>query len=369
MHIQPISNNFSGRNFLPANQYNPKPKTQINFTSYEDTFDYDAQLKKNLDARNVLQKLFGLGKQKAKELTNIELLLHNINKSNNSPKKRQETEWNNIAGYERVKERLENIFIGKLNLEKIGYNANIPNGILLYGQHGTGKTEFAKAFAQKTGCEFVSINTIQDDNIILKDLKNELKKAKKRYNSKETPNKRTIILLDDINFSTLLTEKDKKDLTTGLITLKETAAGKFADLLDDCANKYKATIIMTSSHPRKFDTGLLRADLIPYQIFLGPPNQTDAAKIFQYHAKDYAQKDIDYDKLGNELTKAINNNEAYSAKGIVNIVENAKNKNNNSQITEDDLIESIKEIKPDITQADFKEFEADMNELLDEYDV
>ena len=370
MYIQPVRKVSTERYFLPSLQYNTstsKPEFKIHFTA-DDTFDYETRLKRNLDSRNLLQKIFGLGKQQAKEKTNMEMILFNMNQDKFSKAKNQE-EWNKIAGYEKIKDRLEDIFISKLNLEKIGYNANIPNGILLYGQHGTGKTKFAKAFAQKTDCEFVSIDTIQDDDDIIRDLKKEFKNAKKRYNSKETPQKRTIILLDDFNFSTLLSEKDKKELKIGIIDFKETKAGQFANLLEDCANKYKATVIMTSSQPRQFDTGLFNVNLIPYQIFLGPPNRQDAAQIFKYHTKEYTNEDIDYNKLGNEITKAIDNDEAYSAQGIINIIENAKVKTQNSDITEKDLMDSIKETKPDITQLEFKDFVDDMNEILEEYET
>ena len=124
---------------------------------------------------------------------------------------------------------------------------------------------------------------------------------------------------------------------------------------------------MTTNHPRKIDSELLNQDLIPYQIFLGPPNAHDAAKILKYHVQDFTNQEIDYNKLGNEIAKAVENEEAYSAQGIVNIVEHAKEKAKGAQITETDLMQAIKDVRPDITKKTFNDFLNEMSDTLEEY--
>lgn len=264
--------------------------------------------------------------------------------------------WNKIAGYDRLKNQIEEVFINKIPEEKSGNDVVMPNGILLYGQHGTGKTRFAEAFAQQADCNFVKIDTMKDEDEIISDLKDALIQSRKNYDSKETPKKRTIILLDDFNSIAQISDDERDDMECGMKTFKETNVGKLAQLLENCADRYKATIFMTTNHPRKINSRLLNTNYIPYQIFLGPPSPADASKIFRYHTQDFTNQEIDYAKLGTMVARAIENEEAYSAQGIVNVVENAKKSNPQGQITQTDLEQAIKNTPPDISKKTFNDF-------------
>ena len=273
--------------------------------------------------------------------------------------------WNKIAGHAMLKSQLEEVFINKIPLEKAGYEVNMPNGILLYGQHGTGKTRFAQAFAEQANCNFIKIDTMQENDEIINDLRFALRKAKKIYNSTASPKKRTIILLDDFNAIAKLSKKEKEDLDSKNYSFEDTSVGQLVELLQDCSSKYKATVFMTTNHPKKIDSELLKDSLVPYQIFLGPPNPNDSAEIFKYHTEGFTEQDIDYNKLGYKVSKAIMDDEAYSAQGIVNVVEYAKQKAKGAQVTQADLLDAIDKVNPDITSEEFDAFLDDMEYLLE----
>ena len=59
--------------------------------------------------------------------------------------------------------------------------------------------------------------------------------------------------------------------------------------------------------------------------------------------------------------------EAYSAQGIVNIVDSAKENTSGAQITEQDLLTAIEQVKPDITHKTYEAFLDDINEILGTY--
>ncbi len=417
----------------------------ISFTG-DDYFDYDGTLKKKLEARSKWDKFWGIGKKKAKQETQIELVGFTRAQSRIAEEKekqlemqerllaqkeetlkqeREKTElykqqlqmakeanakdkvilelqakleaskartaaaqadfdmqaqrvegikheqsiltkrekgkgWDKVAGHEDLKRNLEEAFINKIALEKNGCDANFPNGILLYGQHGTGKTRFAQAFAEQAGCRFVEIDTMQSDEDVIDDLHNELKKSRKNYLSPENPKQRTIILLDDFDSIAKLSKDEESLLQNKGFDFNDTNVGQLAEILSDCADKYKATIFMTTNHPRKISSELLKDDLTPYQIFLGPPAPLDAAKIFKYHLNGFTDAEIDYTRLGNEVGKAINDDEAYSAQGIVDVVNYAKENMQNPQVTESDLLDAIKKVKPDISTQTLNDFMDDM---------
>ena len=62
-------------------------------------------------------------------------------------------------------------------------------------------------------------------------------------------------------------------------------------------------------------------------------------------------------------------NEAYSAQGIVNVVDNAKENTSEAQITEQDLLKAIEQVKPDITNKTYTAFLDDMPEGLRNFET
>ena len=168
----------------------------------------------------------------------------------------------------------------------------------------------------------------------------------------------------NIKSSTKLSNEDKLKLNNNNYEFEDTNVGRLISLLKNCEEKYKTTIIMTTNFPRKIDSKLLDKNIVPHQIFIGPPTPRDAAEILKYHTKNLTNQDINYVDLGMEISKAIINDTAYSAQGIVNIVEQAKNICKNAQITEDALRKAIKQVPPNIDKKMFNSFLDDMGALI-----
>ncbi|MBE7713122.1 MAG: ATP-binding protein [Cyanobacteria bacterium SIG26] len=269
--------------------------------------------------------------------------------------------WNKVAGYENLKQEIEEGFLNKFAIEKAGDDVVMPNGILLYGPSGTGKTYFANALAEQAKCHFEKIDTLQDDDDIIADLRKTLRNAKKNYNQ---DNKRTIVLLDDFNSIAELTDEDKAELAQDGMDISYTNVGQLSNILQNCADKFKTTILMTTNFPRRIDKEVMTANNIPHQIFLGPPQTEDLAAMFEYHLDGVTDQDIDYEKLAKVVSKAQEDNEAYSAQGVVNIINKAKANCPNSKITEPDLLKAIKQTPPDITKAQYAKFIDDLDAIV-----
>lgn len=67
--------------------------------------------------------------------------------------------FSQIGGYNDIKNKLQILFIDKLDDEKAGkYLVEpIPNAIMFFGPTGCGKTTFANALAQEADCNIVTI--------------------------------------------------------------------------------------------------------------------------------------------------------------------------------------------------------------------
>ena len=271
--------------------------------------------------------------------------------------------WDRYVGRENLKKQLQEVFINKLPQEKnYGDKISFPNGILIYGQHGTGKTYFTPAFAEQAGCHFEEIDMSEEPDTVISDLHHKLISAKKRYQNEQ---QRTIILLDDFNTIAELSDEDKK---YGL-DFDDTAAGQLAAYLNDCAKKYYATIVMTTNYPANVDSEILSKDRVPFKIFLGPPNMHDMALLFKHYLQNcnIDEDTIDYNELAEQTARAIENNQAFSSQGIVNVVNECKRLADKAgtKITQADLLKTIKTVGPDISSKQFDQYLDNMQYLVD----
>ena len=272
--------------------------------------------------------------------------------------------WERIAGNEGVKTELEEWFINKLAVEKGGNKVTFPNGILFYGPQSTGKTVFAKAFAEQSKCNYIEIDMGQfDDEDILSEINIAKEQAKRHY--KKTGD-RTILLLDEFDSIAQLDEETKEAIAKGGKNIyDETTVGKIEEFLTNCSDEYKCTAFMTTNHPLDIDANIFKnKKCIPYHVYLGAPNADDVEEIFKYYLKGFTNEAIDFDNVIGEMTDVIENQKpghAFSAGQIKEIVTSCRSEAHN--ITENDLISTIRRLGPDITPEMLKRFSKEVIEL------
>lgn len=272
--------------------------------------------------------------------------------------------WDRIAGNESVKNELEEWFINKLAVEKGGNKVTFPNGILFYGPQSTGKTVFAKAFAEQSKCNYIEIDMGQfDDEDILSEINIAKEQAKKHY--KKT-GERTILLLDEFDSIAQLDDDTKDAIAKGGKKVYDASTvGKIEKFLSNCSEEYKCTAFMTTNHPLDIEANIFKnKNCIPYHVYLGAPNADDVEEIFKYYLKGFTQEAIDYDNVIGEMVSVIESQKpgyAFSAGQIKEIVTSCRSNMHN--ITENDLISAIRRLGPDITPEMLKRFGAEVLEL------
>lgn len=328
----------------------------------KDLTDAQAAKKEN---EELLAKIKDLQDQFNKKQTEYDAKTRQANDMNtiyeNATKREAETGWERIAGNEVIKEKLNESFIRKLAAEKAGVDVKMPNGILFYGPQSTGKTLFAKAFAQQAaltgsgsndGCNYVEIDMIQSDDDIMNDLLKAAKQSKKDYADSGQAKKRTIILLDEFDSIASSNEKDLGKV------LEDTKIGKLKNFLQKCSDEYKCTVFMTTNHPLRLSSELLADQRIPVKVFLGPPEKEDAEEIFKFYLKGDTDQVIDHAKLADEVMKARETNQAFSVGRIKTIVSDyiAITKKAGQKATENGLIQAIREAGSDIIPESMDKF-------------
>ena len=95
----------------------------------------------------------------------IEIQQLSVPKDSSKPKQKEVKKgqgFSAIAGMQQLKEQLKLDVIDALHKpeEYSRYGVTIPNGMLLYGPPGCGKTFFAKHFAEEVGFNFIDRKSV-----------------------------------------------------------------------------------------------------------------------------------------------------------------------------------------------------------------
>lgn len=156
--------------------------------------------------------------------------------------------FDDIAGHEKAKKRLNEIAALLKNKEKIvSFNIDAPKGILLYGPPGTGKTMLAKAFANEAELPFIS--TTGSELLDMELMKKVFKRAREYAPS--------IIFIDEID---AIGKRDGSRLDI-LINQFLTEINGFGDSSD-------IFIIAATNLKEKLDPAILRSGRIDIHIHI-----------------------------------------------------------------------------------------------------
>ena len=193
-----------------------------------------------------------------------------------------------IAGMAELKTQLRRDIIEPLtNPEKAKrYGIGLPNGILLYGPPGCGKTYFAKKLAEEVGCHF-SIMTPSDlksryVNATQENIASMFKDAEE--------NAPSIIFIDEIN--ELLPKRD-----SNAHEMSKSAVNEMLAQMDRTGDK-GIVVIGATNLPDEIDEAILRNGRFEKKIYVGPPDHEARRELFEMYLNDrYTDFGIDYGRL------------------------------------------------------------------------
>lgn len=251
--------------------------------------------------------------------------------------------FNSIAGMQSLKEKLVNDVIDLLN-DKEGaerYGLTIPNGMLLYGPPGCGKTFFGERFAEEAGFNYQYIRSSDLASIYVHGSQEKIGKLFKEARD----NAPTILCFDELDALVPNREKVNNVSQSGEVN-------EFLTQLNNCGED-GIFVIGTTNNPNSIDPAILRAGRMDIKVFIPPPDEPARSALFELYLKDKPLDfGIDYNKLA-LLT------ENYVVSDIVLIVQEVSRsmRKSRGRITMQALENMIKSIKPSVTVLDIKRYE------------
>lgn len=265
-----------------------------------------------------------------------------------------------IAGMKELKEQLQLDVIDALHKpeEYAKYGVTIPNGMLLYGPPGCGKTFFAKHFAEEVGFNFIQVNpgTLKSRyvNATEENISKMFQEAEK--------NAPTIIFIEEISSLFPSRDSDAHEMS------KNAVDAILAEM--DRTGEKGIFVLCATNYPDKIDAALLRAGRLDKKFYLPPPDFDARKAMFEMHLKsrpiDFG---IDYSRLA-ELT--IN----FVSSDIKDLIVDEASRQAlkvKSRITMKILEDVIQSTKPSVSLNELKKYElikAKMDgELVENNDV
>jgi len=233
---------------------------------------------------------------------NGEIEIKQVSNSNESTKHKLKNIKNGqgfkaIAGMQELKETIQLDVIDALNeKEKYAeYGLTIPNGMLLYGPPGCGKTFFAERMAEEIGFNFYQIKPSD----IQSKFANESQENIKNLFVKARENAPSIIFIDELD----AVVPNRGNLSVNhMIT---SAVNEFLAQMNNCGDD-GVFIIGATNRPNSIDPAILRAGRLDKVIYLPPPDFEARELMFKmYLDKRPREIGLDYSALAKVTEKYV----------------------------------------------------------------
>ena len=198
--------------------------------------------------------------------------------------------WSDIGGLEELKQELRETIEWPLKYRTVfDYaNANPPKGIFIYGPPGTGKTLIAKAVANESESNFISIKGPE----LLSKWVGESEKGIREVFRKARQAAPCIVFFDEIDAIAPMRGGDSADSH-----VTERVISQLLTELDGLEVLKNVTVIAASNRPDIVDPALLRSGRFDRHIYVPPPDRDSRINIIKIHIKNIPLGNINVERL------------------------------------------------------------------------
>jgi transitional endoplasmic reticulum ATPase len=196
--------------------------------------------------------------------------------------------WEDIGGLENIKESLKEMVEWPLknpeSFERLGIEP--PKGILLYGPPGTGKTLLAKAVANESGANFISV---KGPELLSKWFGESEQKVRElfRRGKQVSP---VIIFFDEVDALVPRRGHTTHEASERIVSQLLTEISGVEEMKD-------VVIVAASNRPDLIDTALLRPGRIDRFVLIPAPDEKARLEIFEVHTKNMPLKVVNLKEL------------------------------------------------------------------------
>ncbi len=189
-----------------------------------------------------------------------------------------DVKWEDVGGLENVKEELREAIEWPLKYPDVftTVSATPPKGLLLYGPPGTGKTLLAKAVANESQANFISVKGPE----LLNKFVGESEKAVREVFRKARQASPCIIFFDEID-----SVAPVRGSSAGDSQVTERVISQFLTELDGLEELRNVVIIAATNRPDIIDSALLRPGRFDRLLYVPPPNLEARKQIFKIRTK------------------------------------------------------------------------------------
>jgi len=203
--------------------------------------------------------------------------------------------FDDIAGMEPLKKQLSSEVLDVLkrpdHFKK--YGVTIPNGMLLYGPPGCGKSFIAEKFCEEAGFNFFMIKPSDLSSIYVSGGEEKIG----QLFSEAAANAPTVICFDEVDAMM----PKRSDDTNQSISAR---VNEFLAQINKCADR-GIFVIATTNKPSLIDEAMLRTGRLEMKVYVSPPDDTARAELFELYLKNrHCEVDLDYKALA-DLTPNI----------------------------------------------------------------
>lgn len=249
-----------------------------------------------------------------------------------------------VAGMEELKQQMREEVIEPLHNpeEYHRYGVTIPNGMLLYGPPGCGKTFFAKHFAEEVGFNFMCITPATLKSRYVNATQENIAKMFKEAEE----NAPTVIFIDEMN--ELVPNRDDGNVHE----MSRSAVNEMLAQMDRTGER-GVFIIGATNYPNMIDPAILRAGRLDKKYYIGVPDAEARMALFKLYLKkrpyDFG---LDYQQLA-DMTKG------YVSADIQLIVNDASRNalRQHSKITMEQLKAAISGTTPSLSNNELRKYE------------
>lgn len=249
-----------------------------------------------------------------------------------------------IAGMEDLKRQMREEILEPLqNPEEYHrYGVTIPNGMLLYGPPGCGKTFFAKHFAEEVGFNFVCITPASLKSRFVNATQENIAKMFKEAEEKAP----TMIFIDEMN--ELVPNRDGNDVHE----MSKSAVNEMLAQMDRTGEK-GVFVIGATNYPNMIDPAILRAGRLDKKYYIGVPDAEARMALFKLYLET---RPYDFGLNYKELASLTEN---YVSADIQLIVNDASRNalRQHSKITMGLLKAAITNTRPSLSANELRKYE------------